>query len=88
MAGLTRITAATFFNPAHPSGGQFLVIDGPTNTAVVTDFAGAVLDKFSIRDTLGLLTPTAVTAITTTRDAGAFAISNGENSELVVFRLG
>jgi uncharacterized protein YjiK len=86
-AGVARITAVAFFNPQHPSGGQFLVIDGDLNTGFVTDFTGATLDKFSIRDTLGLLTPSAVTAITTGPDAGALAVINGENSEIVVFRL-
>lgn len=85
--GVTRISAVASFNPKHPSGGQFLVIDSTENIGVVTDFAGTKLSQFSVRDTLGLLTPTGVSAITSGPDAGAFAISNGENSEIVVFRL-
>ncbi|HEY0319872.1 MAG TPA: hypothetical protein VGC66_02770 [Pyrinomonadaceae bacterium] len=86
-AGVARITAATFFNPEHPSGGQFLVIDGAQNTAVITDFKGNKLEQFGVRDAFGLLTPSAVTSITTGTDAGALAIVNGENSEIVVFRM-
>lgn len=86
-AGIKRVAAVTFFNPQHPSGGQFLVIDGQDNVGLVTDFTGTKLDKFSIRETLKLLNPVAVTAITTGPDAGAFAIANAENSEIVVFRL-
>ena len=87
-AGIQKITALTFFNPKHPSGGQFLVFDNTQDLFVVTDFAGMRLGQaFSIRDTLRVLNPTAATTITTGPDAGAFAISNAENSELVVFRL-
>ncbi|MBD0373097.1 MAG: hypothetical protein ICV60_19810 [Pyrinomonadaceae bacterium] len=85
--GVRRITAAAFFNPQHPSGGQFFVVDPTQNTAIITDFNGAKLDQFSIRDTFGLLTPSAVTAITSGTDDGALAIVNSETSEVVVFRL-
>lgn len=86
-AGVTRVAAVAFFNPQHPSGGQFLVIDGQDNMGIVTDFTGTKLDKFSIRETLKLLNPIDVTAITSGSDAGALAIANAENSEVVVFRL-
>jgi hypothetical protein len=46
---------------------------------------GAVM--FIVRDELAILSPTAVTAITTDDHAGSFAISNGENSEVIIFRL-
>jgi hypothetical protein len=87
QAGASKITAATFFNPDDPTGGQFLVMDGNTGAAFVTDFTGATLRQFSVRDELGILAPTAVTAITTGYDAGSFAVTNGETSEIVVFRL-
>lgn len=86
--GVTRITAAAYFNPSHPTGGQFLVVDGDTNTAFVTDFMGTPLDNFSVREKLGILSPSAVTAITTTRDAGALAITDTDSSQVVIFRLG
>jgi WD40 repeat protein len=85
--GVERINAVTFFNPSHPSGGQFLVIDSTTNTGVVTDFVGTKLSKFDVRETLQLLSPTAVASISTGPEAGAFAIANGESSEIVIFRL-
>jgi hypothetical protein len=86
-AGVGRIGTLTFFNPSHPSGGQFLLTDRNTNTGIVIDFQGTILSKFEIRDTLQILSPTAVTAITTGPDTGAFAFANGETSEVVVFRL-
>jgi hypothetical protein len=85
--GIARIAAVTFFNPSHPSGGQFLVFDNTLDLAIVTDLGGNKLDGFSIRKALGILNPGAVTAITTGSDAGAFALANAENSEIVVFRL-
>lgn len=86
-AGVGRIGTLTFFNPQHPSGGQFLLTDRNTNIGIVIDFQGNKLNKFDIRETLQILSPTAVTAITTGPDAGAFAFANGETSEVVVFRL-
>lgn len=44
--GIRSIVALTFFNPSHPSGGQFFIVDGPppggeiVNLAFVTDFNG------------------------------------------------
>ncbi|HYX30733.1 MAG TPA: hypothetical protein VE863_19510 [Pyrinomonadaceae bacterium] len=88
LADIQKISAVTFFKPTSTGAGQFLVFDNTQDMFVVTDFNGAKLNgPFSIRDTLRVLNPTAVTAITTGPDAGAFAISNGENSEVVVFRL-
>ena len=87
-AGIQKITAITFFKPSSATTGQFLVFDNTQDLFVVTDFTGAKLSQtFSIRETLRVLNPTAVTAITTGPDAGAFAICNSENSEVVVFRL-
>jgi hypothetical protein len=87
-AGIQKISAVTFFNPAKTGSGQFLVFDNTQDLFVVTDFNGASLSQpLSIRDNLRVLNPTAVTAITSGADAGAFAICNSENSEVVVFRL-
>ena len=87
-AGIRKISAVTFFKPTGSSSGQFLVFDNTQDLFVVTDFNGAGISQpYSIRDTLRVLNPTAVTTITTGADAGAFAICNGENSEVVVFRL-
>lgn len=78
-----------FFNPAHPSGGQFMILDASftTHRALITDFNGNVLGEFNYRTGLGLLTPLDLTAITTGAQAGAFAITDPENSEIVIFRL-
>lgn len=87
-AGIQKITAVTFFKPSGATSGQFLVFDNTQDLFVVTDFAGTKLSQsFSIRDSLRVLNPTAVTTITTGPDAGAFALCNAENSEVVVFRL-
>lgn len=86
-AGVVRVAAVTFFNPGHPSGGQFLVFDNTQDLAVVTDFNGTKLNSYSIKDTLRVLNPGALTTITTGTHAGAFALGNAENSEVVVFRL-
>ncbi len=85
--GVGRIGTLTFFDPKHPSGGQLLLTDRNANIGIVIDFQGTKLNKFDIRETLQILSPTAVTAITTGPDAGAFAFANGETSEVVVFRL-
>src|SRR5204863_2704763 len=80
-AGIQKISAVTFFNPAKSGSGQFLVFDNTQDLFVVTDFNGARLSKpLSIRDTLRVLNPTAVTTITSAPHAGAFAICNAENS--------
>ena len=86
-AGIVRIAAVTFFNPGHPSGGQFLVFDNTQGLAVITDFNGNRLDDFGIKKAFGVLNPSAVATITTGSDAGAFALANSESSEIVVFRL-
>lgn len=85
--GIKAISAVTFFNPSHASGGQFLVFDNTQDLLAVTDFNGVKMATFSIRDTLRVLNPTAVTTITSGLDTGAFAIANPENSEIVIFRL-
>jgi WD40 repeat protein len=87
-AGIKTITAITFFKPSDGSDARFLVFDNTQDLFVVTSFSGKKLGaSSSIRKTLRVLKPTAVTAITTGPEKGAFAICNGENSEVVVFRL-
>ncbi len=69
--GIRTIVALTFFNPSHPSGGQFFIVDGPPaggetrNLAFVTDFNGQPLMKVDYRGELGVLTPVDVSTITT-----------------------
>jgi hypothetical protein len=85
-AGVASIAAVTYFNPNDPSGGQFLVFDNSLNLVVVTDFNGRKIREFD-RAAFNVLNPSSVTSITTGPDAGAFALVNSENSELIVFRL-
>lgn len=87
--GVTTIVGVAFFNPSHPSGGQFLIIDNSltNDRAVITDFNGNLLGEFNYRSALGLPTPTDVSAITTGPQAGAFSMVDAEAGEIVIFRL-
>ena len=91
--GIRSIVALAFFNPGHPSGGQFFIVDGPPaggeilNLAFVTDFNGQPLMKVDYRGELGVLTPVDVSTITTGPDAGSLAIIDRSSNELVVFAL-
>jgi len=89
LIGVDAILGVAFFNPSHPSGGQFLVIDSflTNDRAVITDFNGNLLGEFNYRSKLGVLTPTDVSAITTGPQAGAFSIVDSDGGEVVVFRL-
>jgi len=90
-AGVQAILAVAYFNSAHPSGGEFMVVGippfGDGNRAVITDFNGNLIDEFNYRDELGLTEVVGVSAITTGPYAGAFGAVDFEGSELVVFRL-
>jgi catechol 2,3-dioxygenase-like lactoylglutathione lyase family enzyme len=89
-AGLAGVDALTYFNPLHPSGGQFLIIgrgDGAYR-AVVTDFQGNAIREFNPREKLGLSFVTGLCAVTTGPKAGLFtAIESAASPEMVVFRL-
>lgn len=87
--GITALWSLTYFNPQHPSGGQFLVFGSTVSDrhhAFVTDFDGHVLSNFSSREELGLLYPI-VTTITTGHQAGAFSATDAIGYEMVVFKL-
>ncbi|HEY0321153.1 MAG TPA: hypothetical protein VGC66_09385 [Pyrinomonadaceae bacterium] len=84
--GTQSISGVAFFNPSHPSGGQFIFI-ATSNRIVVTDFNGNLVREFNAFVKLGLLTPNDLSAITTGTQAGAFAITDGSAGELVVFTL-
>jgi hypothetical protein len=93
--GIRSVAALTFFNPKHPSGGQFLIVDAPLtandpiqNLAFVTDFNGVALNKIDYREELGILAPADVSTITTGENEGALAIVDRTSNELVVFDAG
>ncbi len=75
-AGVTCAAAIAFFNPDHPSGGQFLI----------TDLDGNLIREFSL-DGLGLFSLGDMNVITTGPNAGAFTVVDRSTSTLVVFRL-
>jgi len=87
--GITAVGGVAYFNSAHPSGGEFLILDsGLTNDrAIITDFNGNLLSEFNYRDRLGVLNATDVAFISTGPQAGAFSLVDLDSSELVVFRL-
>jgi hypothetical protein len=84
--GLTAFGAVEFFNPAHSTGGQFLVF-GNGYRAVVADFNGHQISEFNYREKLGTLGASDLAYITNGPNAGAFAMLDGANSELVIFTL-
>jgi hypothetical protein len=85
--GLLAFTGALeFFNPAHHTGGQFLVF-GDAYRAVVADFNGNPVSEFNYRDKLGSLQPADLAYITNGPNAGAFALIDQGNSELIIFNL-
>lgn len=86
--GLTGLRGIAYFNPGHPSGGQFLIIDSlASERALITDFNGSLLGEFNYRSALGLVFPTDVSAITTGPQAGAFCMIDSRCGEMVVFRI-
>jgi hypothetical protein len=92
LKGIGAISALAFFNPNHPSGGQFLMFEGSNRTvqsyrAVVTDFSGNVLSEFNFRNTLAVTSPTAAAEITSGPDVGSFSIIDSANNEIVIFSL-
>lgn len=84
--GTQVVGGFAFFNPSHPSGGQFMVI-GSAGRIIITDFNGNLLSEFNAFVKLGLLTQGDISAITTGPQAGAFAIVDSSSGELVIFTL-
>jgi hypothetical protein len=82
------IRSVAFFNPGHPSGGQFLIHAQPGRRLLVTDFELNVLGEFDAYPTLGLtrLGFYDLAAITSGKYAGAFAIY-GDSGALVIFSI-
>ncbi len=83
--GIAFVGSLAYFNPDHPSGGEFLLFanDG---RALIADLQGTVIDEFDYRQ-LGLWSPMDLAAITTGPQAGAFAVVDFDTCELIVFRL-
>ena len=77
----------TYFNPSHPSGGEFIVNDVSSSTLFVVDFNGSLISSFNHHDKLGVLRPGGLTAISSGADAGKFAIAETDSSEAVIFSM-
>jgi uncharacterized protein YjiK len=90
--GISRVDGLTFFDPADQSGGKFLmVVNDATQLfrqfVMIIDFNGNLHRKFDIRKTFGLLGAGDVSTISNGSQKGAFGLVNGEDSEIVIFRL-
>jgi hypothetical protein len=85
------VAALAYFNPRHPSGGQFLIIgvdDADAYRAVVTDFAGKPISEFDPRKELGLTFVADVSAVTLGPLTVAFAaLEDTASARLVTFLL-
>lgn len=84
--GTQGIAGLDYFNPADPSGGQFIII-GSAGRVLITDFNGNLLREFNSRVKLGLFSPIDLAAITTGPQAGAFSVVDSGSGEMVIFRL-
>jgi hypothetical protein len=85
--GIGYISAMTYFDAQHPSGGRFLVFD-PSGRAVVLDFRGNLLAEFDYRAELGLSFVKSAAAITSGAEAGAFtALETGSSPRIVLFTI-
>jgi hypothetical protein len=89
--GSSSVAALTYFDDG--GSGRFLIL-GSAGRIFVTDLdgnsrnaAGLQFREFNSRVKLGLLTPTAITAITTGPLAGAFAAIDNGSGEAVIFRI-
>lgn len=87
--GIDGVSAVAYFNPLHPSGGQFLIF-GFTDRAHITDLGGNPISEFDFREELGLTFVAGASAIT--NDSGrhtvAFtALESADSPRFVVFTL-
>jgi hypothetical protein len=86
-----HVAALSYFEPRHPSGGQFLIIgadEAGAYRAVITDFAGHPISEFDPRKELGLAFVTDVSAITLGPLTVAFAaLESAVSPRLVTFLL-
>jgi hypothetical protein len=89
--GVDSITALAYFNPLHPSGGQFLVIGSHGRVgdrAVITDFHGSLIGEFDPREELGFWFVADLSAITIGPLTVAFAaLESASTARLVTFLL-
>ena len=86
--GVQMVRSVAFFNPSHPTGGQFLIHVEPGRRVLITDFNLNVLSEFDAYSALGFtrIGENDLAAITSGIYAGAFAMI-GDTGELVVFTI-
>jgi hypothetical protein len=89
--GTTGVAGLDFFN--SPTGDRFIIL-GSAGRVFITDLNGdprdsngALFGEFNSRVKLGLINRADITAITTGPLAGAFAVTDGQDGEVVIFRL-
>jgi len=84
--GIERVDDVAYFDTDGTiGGGRLMIVDGRLGEAVVTDLDGNLIDRFDTESTLAVLTPGAVSAITSGPQAGSFGMLDAANRELVVF---
>jgi hypothetical protein len=82
--GIARASSVAFLPMRLP--GQLLITDRDSTRGVFIGLEGQKLGEFDFKRDLQVLRPGEVSAITTGDDAGAIAVVDTDNSELVVFR--
>jgi hypothetical protein len=86
--GIDAIRGLAYFNPRHPSGGEFLVLSSPTmHQAYVVDFQGNLLAQFDYKAKLGALEVQDVAFVTPGFGGNFFVFVEGGNSEILLFYL-
>jgi hypothetical protein len=84
--GITTIWGLAFFNPDHPSGGQFLVNERYTRRGIVIDFDGNPLYEIDLSD-VSINLGYHLSSVSSGPWAGALAGLDGDNSNIVIFTL-
>jgi len=85
--GINVFTGMAYFNPKHPTGGEFLLFRAADHTAFVLDFNGQLLHTFDTASTLGLSLSGSVTAIQTSIGCGMFAANDLDRNQIVEFYM-
>jgi hypothetical protein len=86
--GIDAIRGLAYFNPRHPSGGEFLVLSSPTmHQAYVVDFQGNLLAQFDYKAKLGALEVQDVAFVAPGFGGNFFVLVEGGNSEILLFYL-
>jgi hypothetical protein len=91
--GSHGVSAVEYFEDPNGGGGRLMLL-GSAGRVIITDLNGDSRNaqglgffEFNIRAKLGLITRNDIAAITTGPLAGAFAVTDANGGEVVIFRL-